>query len=341
MATSDSPHTRGATDGGLTQVGLRVAVLMGGRSAEREVSLNTGRQVCDALSSLGVDVVPIDAGDAGFIRRLQESGADACFIALHGRFGEDGTIQGLLELLGMPYVGSGVLASAAAMDKIISKRLFDQAGLLSPEWAVLQRSEEVDLASITTTLGPKTVVKPANEGSAIGVTISHSPDELPSAIAEAFRHDNFVLVEQFVAGVEVTVGVLGNDELFVLPTLEVVPDHEFYDYESKYVPGMSRHIIPARVSDEAAAQCQRLSLEAHKLLGCRGMSRSDTIVTEDEEVYLLEVNTIPGMTSTSLLPDAARAAGIEFPDLCMQLVRWALEPRNPALQPGTFSTREA
>ena len=308
---------------------LRVAVLMGGRSAEREVSLNTGQQVFEALSSLGVDALAIDAGDSDFIHQLEDAGADACFIALHGRYGEDGTIQGLLELLDMPYVGSGVLASAAAMDKVISKHLFAQAGLASPEYLVLRTGEAIDTAAITAELGPKTVVKPANEGSAIGVTIAHTPGELPGGIEMAFRYGDAVLVERFIPGIEVTVGVLGNREPFVLPTLEIVPEHEFYDYESKYVPGMSRHVIPARVSEATRLECQRLSLEAHRILGCRGMSRADTIVTEEGAVFLLEVNTIPGMTSTSLLPDAARAAGIEFPELCMKLVTWALEDASP------------
>jgi D-alanine-D-alanine ligase len=304
---------------------LRVAVLMGGRSAEREVSLNTGRQVADALASLGVHVETIDAGSRDFIRRLEDSDAHACFIALHGRYGEDGTVQGLLELLGMPYVGSGVLASAAAMDKIVSKHLFAQAGLRSPDYVALRAGTLWDAASITAELGPKTVVKPANEVSAIGVTIAHTPEELPAGIEMAFRFDDDVLVERFISGAEVTVGVLGTSDPFPLPTLEIVPEHEFYDYDSKYVPGMSRHIIPADVSAAARSECQRLSVEAHQVLGCRGMSRADTIVAEDGTVYLLEVNTIPGMTSTSLLPDAARAAGIEFPDLCLMLVRWALE----------------
>lgn len=309
---------------------LRVAILMGGRSAERDVSLNTGQQVAEALASSGVHVECIDAGSPEFIDLLQKSDADVCFIALHGRYGEDGTVQGLLELLGMPYVGSGVLASAAAMDKVISKCLFAQAGLRSPEYVVLRAGTPWDAAAITEELGAKTVVKPVNEGSAIGVTIAHTPEELPAGIEEAFRHDDVVLVERFVPGAEVTVGVLGTKDPFPLPTLEIVPEHEFYDYESKYVPGMSRHIIPARVSEEAQKECQRLSVEAHRALGCRGMSRADTIVTEDGMVFLLEVNTIPGMTSTSLLPDAARAAGIEFPDLCLKLVYWALESAGRA-----------
>jgi len=206
--------------------------------------------------------------------------------------------------------------------------LFERAGLATPSWRALHRGEEFETSELVAALGVKTVVKPANEGSAIGVTIVHGPDELPHAIQQAFAYDDVVLVEAFVAGAEVTVGVLGNSEPFALPTLEIVPEHEFYDYESKYVPGMSRHIIPARVSESARAECQRLSLEAHRVLGCRGMSRTDTIVTADDRVFLLEVNTIPGMTATSLLPDAARAAGIEFPELCRMLVDLALEERS-------------
>ncbi len=304
----------------------RVALLVGGRSAEREVSLNSGRQVAEALSQAGYPVVPIDTGDDDFISHLAEEKPDVVFICLHGRFGEDGTVQGLCELLGLPYVGSGVLASALAMDKVMSKHIFEQAGISSPAYVALRRGEPVDYQAITAALGPKTVVKPANEGSSVGMSIVHSPDELPAAVEKAFGYDRLVLVEQFVAGAEVTVGVLGNDTPEALPTLEIVPEHEFYDYESKYVPGMSRHIIPARISEAAREECQRLSVAAHTALGCRGMSRSDTIVTEDGRVYLLETNTIPGMTPTSLLPDAARAAGIEFPELCHRLVSYALEP---------------
>jgi len=307
---------------------IRVAVLKGGRSAEREVSLNTGSQVSSALLERGFDVVEIDTGDDEFIGELSRSEASVAFICLHGRYGEDGTVQGLCELLELPYVGSGVLASALAMDKVMSKHFYACSGIPTPDYVVLKRGQEFDTEFITARLGDKTVVKPANEGSAIGVTIVHEPAELPGAIGHAFTYDRHVLVEKFVGGVEVTVGVLGNEHPMALPTLEIVPEHEFYDYESKYLPGMSRHIIPARVSDLARETCERLSVEAHTALGCRGMSRSDLIVTPKGESLLLETNTIPGMTSTSLLPDAARAAGIEFPELCMRLVELALEPHR-------------
>lgn len=307
---------------------VRVAVLKGGRSAEREVSLNTGAQVSAALLESGFDIVEIDTGDDEFLLELSRAESDVAFICLHGRFGEDGTVQGLCELLELPYVGSGVLASALAMDKVMSKRVFACSGLPTPEYLVLTRGREFDTEVITARLGDKTVVKPANEGSAIGVTIVHEPVELPAAIGLAFKFDRQVLVERFVSGAEITVGVLGNEHPFALPTLEIVPEHEFYDYDSKYLPGMSRHIIPARVPDEVKAACERISVQAHEALGCRGMSRSDLIVTPGGEALLLETNTIPGMTSTSLLPDAARAAGIEFPELCRRLVELALEPRR-------------
>jgi D-alanine-D-alanine ligase len=303
----------------------KVAVLMGGRSAEREVSLNTGAQVATALRARGYSVTAVDTADLAFIEAIRELRPDAAFICLHGRFGEDGTMQGLLELLDIPYTGSGVLASALAMDKVMSKRVFAQAGLLSPDYVHLHIGDPWSADEITRALGPKTVTKPASEGSSVGMTIVHTPDELAAGIELAFGCDGDIIVERFEPGVEVTIGVLGNDAPVALPTLEIVSEHELYDYESKYVPGMSSHIIPARVSEDVRGECQRLAIAAHLALGCEGMSRADTIVTPDGTVYLLEVNTIPGMTATSLLPDAARAAGIEFPELCSKLVGLALE----------------
>jgi len=302
-----------------------VVVLMGGDSAEREVSLNTGAQVAGALKKRDLDVVTIDTKEPTFIAMIQEAEPAAVFVCLHGRDGEDGTMQGLLELLRIPYVGSGVLASALAMDKVMSKHFFAHSGVRTPDYVALRRGEPYDVSVITRRLGDKTVAKPANEGSAIGVTISHTPEELPAAIEAAFAHDDLILIEAFVTGVEVTVGVLGNDEVVALPTIEIVAEHEFYDYDSKYVFGMSKHIIPARISQELIDECERLAIKAHEVLGCRGMSRADMIVTADGAVEMLEVNTIPGMTNTSLLPDAAKAAGLEFPRLCEVLVGLALE----------------
>lgn len=305
--------------------GLAIAVLMGGRSAEREVSLNTGEQVMAALRERGADAFAVDPADPLFIDQLRTRRPDVVFVCLHGRYGEDGTVQGLLELLDLPYVGSGVLASALAMDKVASKHVFAACGVPTPAYAVVRRGEDWSEEALVAAVGRRCVVKPASEGSAIGVSIVHEPSELEGALAAAFEHGEVALVERFVEGTEVTVGVLGTKQPFALPTLEIVPEHEFYDYESKYIPGMSRHIIPARIPEAAQERCAELAVAAHRALGCRGVSRTDIIVEPGGEAWVLEVNTIPGMTRTSLLPDAARAAGIEFPDLCALLVGYALE----------------
>jgi len=301
-------------------VGTKVLVLMGGRSAEREISLVTGHEVAEALLSRGFDTITVDSGEPDFIDRIRSSEADVVFICLHGCYGEDGTVQGLLELLDMPYVGSGVLASALAMDKAMTKAVFEARGIPTPRHVLVRRGETVDVDAVVADIGAKSVVKPVREGSALGVTIVHEPSELLAAIQEAFRYDAEVLIEEFVEGVEVTVGILGIETLDALPTIEIVPEHEFYDFESKYAVGMSRHIIPARVSEAADSECIRISVEAHKALGCRGVSRVDLIVDDQDVPWVLEVNTIPGMTPTSLLPDAARAAGIDFAELCERLV---------------------
>lgn len=301
-----------------------VAVLKGGRSAEREISLVTGGQVEAGLREAGFPVVVIDTGDPGFIEAIRDGHADVAFICLHGRYGEDGTIQGLLDLLDMPYVGCGVLASALAMDKAMSKAVFNARGVPTPGHVCVRAGEPVDPNEIVATVGARSVVKPVREGSAIGVTIVEDAADLPAALEEAFRYDDDVLVEEFLEGVEITVGVLGTGAAAeALPTLEIVPVNEFYDFVSKYEPGMSRHIIPARISDAAQERSAEAALLAHRALGCRGMSRVDLIVDGDE-VSVLEVNTIPGMTPTSLLPEAAAAAGIAFPALCDRLVRDAL-----------------
>lgn len=304
---------------------MRVAVLKGGRSAEREVSLVSGAQVAEALRAEGFTVDEIDTADESFVSTLARREWDVVFICLHGRFGEDGTVQGLCELLGLPYVGSGVLASALALDKAMSKHVYAFSGLPTPSYVVLERDEPFDRDSIVAAVGPVCVVKPANEGSALGVSIVRRPEELDGALAAAFRYDRRVVVETFVEGTEVTVGVLGTTDPFALPVIEIVPEHEFYDYDSKYQPGMSRHVIPARIPAPARERCQQLAVAAHRALGCRGVSRTDLIVTCDGEPYLLETNTIPGMTPTSLLPDAAKAAGIPFGTLCRMLIDYAME----------------
>ena len=306
---------------------IRVAVLMGGRSAEREVSLNTGAQVSKALYSAGFDVVAIDTGDDEFVTTLAGTQADVAFICLHGRFGEDGTVQGLCELLELPYIGSGVLASALAMDKVKTKVLYTPPGYRHPTTQCLHRHEAYDIQALIEQLGEKLVVKPANEGSSVGLEIVHDQADLAEAIEKVFTHDRTILVERFVAGTEATAGVLGNEDVVALPVLEIVPEHEFYDYESKYVPGMSRH-FPARVPAETLRAVRRARdrgaqgprLPGHLAHGLHRRSGRHGVDPRDEHD--------PGMTSTSLVPDAARSAGIEFPEFCRTLVELALSPRR-------------
>lgn len=305
----------------------RIAVLMGGRSAEREVSLKTGAQVIKALESRGHEAIGIDAGD-DLALRIKEATPDACFIALHGRYGEDGTIQGLLEFLGIPYTGSGVLASAVGMDKIASKKIFLADGIPTPEFAILAEEEyrkdpNGTVTAIAESIGFPSAIKPAREGSTIGMTIVNEKSQLPEALEVAFDCDDRILAERFVKGTEITIGVLGNDPV-ALPTLEVVTKTGFYDYETKYTAGLSEHIIPARIPPEQAELAQELAVKTHKAIGCRGFSRVDFIIDEDGRAYVLEINTIPGMTELSLFPDAARAAGIEFDALVERLVELAL-----------------
>jgi D-alanine-D-alanine ligase len=357
---------------------LKVAVLMGGRSTEREVSLSTGRQVLAALDGERYQAFPVDTAAigmapelAGGLARLgQPAGApppagtlpgsafttslasisnplaatgefagggrpDVAIICLHGRYGEDGTIQGLLELLGIPYTGSGVLASALAMDKIMSKRIFRAEGIPTPDDVALRGRDEAlrflnDFMDGTAPFGPPVVVKPNEQGSTIGISIVRSPEEMAAALDTALAFDDRILVERFVQGTEITAALLGNDELEVLPLVEIVPSTGFYDYERKYTPGATEEIVPARITPEQAERARALARRAHRALGCRGVSRVDMLVDADE-VWVLEVNTIPGMTPTSLLPRAAAAAGISFPRLLDRLIDLALECRAGAL----------
>ncbi len=308
----------------------KVAVLMGGKSAEREISLVTGAQITGALRSKGYDVLTLDTAE-DFLPRLQLESPDVAFIALHGRLGEDGTMQGLLEILEIPYAGSGVLSSAMAMDKVISKKIFASEEIPTPEFTVARQGEALESDRAVAGLGLPLVVKPSCEGSAIGVSIVHEAGELPKAIDEALASGGDVLIERYITGVEITVGVLEQDgEARALPTVEIVPANEMYDYEAKYTPGMSQHIIPARIPEEQRELAQELAVKAHRALCCSGFSRVDFIVSHDGP-YTLEVNTIPGMTGTSLFPEAAKAAGIEFPDLVERLVQEAVRTKTKSV----------
>jgi D-alanine-D-alanine ligase len=293
-----------------------VGVLMGGRSAEREVSLRTGAAVLGALRRLGERAVAIDAcGDVP--RVLARRGVDVAFIALHGRGGEDGTVQGLLECLGIPYTGAGVLASALAMDKKQSKLLFRALGIPTPPFEVFSRGARgVRLQR----LAPPVVVKPTNEGSSVGMTVVRSRAALGRALGRALRYDPEAIVEQYLPGREFTVGVL--DET-ALPAVEVRPRSGLYDYRSKYTAGRTEYLAPAPIGARLAARLGTLAVAAHRALGCRGASRVDFRLDGRGRPAVLEVNTIPGMTETSLLPKSAAAAGIGFDELVARILRGA------------------
>lgn len=303
----------------------RVALLAGGKSGEREVSLASGEGASDALKEAGFDVTMLDPASNEDLKRLIDGPFDVAFLCLHGKYGEDGTVQGLLETIGLPYIGSGVWSSALAMDKVKSKLYYEKEGIPTPPSVTLRAGEKHDAQEIVDRLGTRCVVKPATEGSALGVYIVEGTEEVAQAIEDVFKIDDEALVERYIKGTELTVAVIGNDELEALPIIEIVPKSDFYDYESKYAPGGSQHICPAPLSDDLTALVQDLAMRAHRALSCRGVSRSDFILEEDGSCWVLETNTIPGMTGTSLLPDAARAAGISFPELCTRLVGYALE----------------
>ena len=302
---------------------MRVAVLAGGRSAEREVSLRSGAQVAAALESAGHQAALVDL-DPHTWDALRDGAYDVVFVSLHGRFGEDGTVQGMLELLQIPYTGSGVLASALCLDKPLANRLLRDEGFAIPDFVevdgdAVRRGLPSEVESGA--LGWPLVVKPAREGSTIGLTIAPDADAAADAIRLAASYDRRVLCQRFVSGVEVTIGVVQAPELQVLPTLEIVSENPVYDYDAKYTAGRSRHIIPARISTVAREACTGVAGRAFQLLGCDGMARVDVIVDAADVPWVLEVNTVPGLTELSLLPDAAAAAGIDFPQLCDILVR--------------------
>ncbi|MBW2148052.1 MAG: D-alanine--D-alanine ligase [Deltaproteobacteria bacterium] len=296
---------------------LKVGVLMGGISAEREVSLNTGRCVIQALEQRGYEVIPVDVRE-DVAARLVGIKMDAAFNALHGKFGEDGGMQGLLEILRIPYTGSGVLASALAMDKVFSRQIFRQQGLPVPESVVLSTGS-FDPGEMPP--GPSWVVKPSREGSSVGVTIVKHPDQMDEARELAFRYDREILVEQYIDGREISVGVLDDR---AMGAIEIIPRlDEFYSYQAKYADGGSDHVFPAPLDRLSYERACRLALDAHRSLRCEGTTRVDMMMDKKGEFYILEVNTLPGMTTTSLIPEIARGAGITFDELCHRLVQGA------------------
>lgn len=302
----------------------KVGVLLGGRSAEREVSLKSGTMVLGALLSQGVDAHPFDPRDRGLDALIAER-FDRVFIALHGRYGEDGTIQGALELLGIPYTGAGVMASALAMDKWRTKLVWAAAGIPTPEYELLDARS--DFAAAADRLGLPIMVKPVNEGSSIGMTKVRQGSGLGDAYALAAKYDSLVMAEQFIDGIELTVGIVGGA---ALPAIRLETPRDFYDYEAKYITDDTRYILPCGLTDAAEQDIARDSLRAFDTLGCRGWGRVDLMLDRAGKPYFLEVNTSPGMTDHSLVPMAARHAGIAFDELCMRILALATVGGTPA-----------
>jgi D-alanine-D-alanine ligase len=308
----------------------RVAVLKGGGSLERQVSLRSGARVEDALQRLGHEVIPIDVG-GDLVARLRAEAPDVAFVAMHGRDGEDGTVQELLEILGIPYTASGVSACMRCADKVLSKHAMLDAGIATPDFysftetAFKELGAAEALGDIEERLEFPIVVKPADQGSALGVRFARSPADVPSALVAAFSYSHKVLLERHVHGRELAVSILGDE---ALPIVEAVPrEEDFYDFSARYTIGRTSFVCPAQLGDALTERTQTLALDVFRLLGCRGFARVDLMLEEGtDELYVLEVNAIPGLTETSLLPQAADAAGIDFDALIGRIVEMALQP---------------
>jgi D-alanine-D-alanine ligase len=301
----------------------KVAVLMGGQSAERDVSLMSGQGVLQALRTAGVDAHAFDPADRD-LGDLKREGFDRCFIALHGRYGEDGTVQGALELMGLPYTGSGVMASSIAMDKTMTKRVWLAEGLPTPRYVLVRREQltSVSLDSLVASLGLPMIVKPAREGSSIGVTKVLQVQDLPAALAAAALCDADILCEQCIVGDEVTCPVLGEGNATrALPVIRIVAPEGNYDYQNKYFTDDTQYLVPSGLPAGEEAAIEALVVKAYQVLGCRGWGRIDVMIdAATRKPYLLEINTSPGMTGHSLVPMSAKAAGISYEDLCCQLL---------------------
>ncbi|WP_371188136.1 D-alanine--D-alanine ligase [Thalassotalea maritima] len=296
-----------------------VAVLYGGNSAEREVSLKSGQAVTEALSQAGFQVTAIDTAKQP-LSALIEHGIDRVFIALHGRGGEDGCVQGALEYMQIPYTGSGVLGSALAMDKVRSKQIFAASGLATADFVVLsiEQQHSADYQAIINQLGGKVMVKPAKEGSSIGMSIADNAEQLTHAVSEAFKFDQQVLVEAWLSGAEYTVAILGDE---ALPPISMVTPNEFYDYQAKYQSNTTQYLCPCGLEPALEQQLQELALAAFKATGAKGWGRVDVMQDASGKFNLLEVNTVPGMTQTSLVPKAAKQAGLDFGQLVVRVLQ--------------------
>jgi D-alanine-D-alanine ligase len=320
----------------------KVAVLMGGMSAEREISLMSGNGVLQALRSRGVDAHAFDPAERD-LGELKKEGFERCFIALHGRFGEDGTVQGALELLGIPYTGSGVMASSMAIDKVMTKRLLLAEGLSTPNYVLLRKGAytSADVSTVADTLGLPLIVKPAREGSSIGLTKVIDRSGMAQAVELAATLDADILCEQFVEGDEVTCPVLGSGERAVaLPVIRIVAAGGNYDYQNKYFTDTTQYLVPCGLPEGEEAAIQQLVLKTYRTLNCRGWARADVMIDKTtRQPFLLEINTSPGMTGHSLVPMSARAAGMSYEDLCQELLKAAaLDYQNPT-QPQSHQTQ--
>ncbi len=315
---------------------IRLALIAGGVSSERDVSLSGALEVEKALDKSRYEVHRYDPKYD--LKKLvsESSMLDAAFILLHGRYGEDGTIQGMLDLLGVPYQGSGVLGSSLAMDKHLSKVVYRAAGMDTPDWVLLDGKAELCAKHLVHRLGLPAIVKPACQGSSVGMTKVNDVDELEPAVEQAFKYDSRVIVEQFISGRELTSGVIGLSDLQALPIVEICPreGHLFFDTEAKYKVGECDEICPAEIEESTAEKAKSIGVMAHKALNLRGYSRTDLILSDSGRLYVLETNTIPGMTPTSLLPLAAEKAGISFSRLLDMLIEFALTDDRYPLRKG-------
>jgi D-alanine-D-alanine ligase len=301
---------------------LCIALLAGGKSGEREVSLSGAAIFEKALDPDKFTIKRYDpACDLADLARDSKE-IDFAFILLHGLFGEDGSVQGMLDLLGIPYQGSGILGSAVAMDKNLAKILYRLEGIPVADWQLVTSVDEGQSEQLAATLGLPLVIKPVRDGSSLGLTIARSVDDVKDGVAQALENDARVMVEKYIDGREITVSVLGNEDPEPMPVIEIVPGdgYEFFDYNAKYLPGASKEICPAEISPEHTARAQEYGVKAHKVLQLHGYSRSDMIIAEDDTIYILETNTIPGMTQTSLLPQSAAAHGLDYPQLLEKLI---------------------
>lgn len=327
-----------------------IVIMMGGNSSEYDISINSGKEVVKNLDPKKYNILPviikkdywlpvskekllssnskttalqnIKKNSLSMENVFKNTKIDACFLALHGKFGEDGTVQALLEFLKIPYTGSGVLASALGMDKIRARKIFKEAGLVTPKTIVLEKGEST--ASKLKTIKFPVVVKPNSHGSSVGVLIAHNKTELKKAISKSFKIDDTVLVEEYIKGTEVTCAVLGNKKLKALPVVEIVPKTEFFDFEAKYTPSKCDEIVPARISKELTKKVQSIAIVAFKTIGCRGFARVDMII-KNKKIYVLEINTIPGLTKNSLLPKAAKSANISFSKLLDKILDFSVQ----------------